>query len=215
MEYHYPIKNWKKPEQYPDPEKMSGQQLAWEFIRRNPEYQSVYHLNKGGRTLGAGCREWLDHYYSIDEKWIINPKSRRKDINFFQYFPPSLKRFPINYWDLSAGEYKWKARHPLEVGIVFDLSDSIPEQLKAAKELLNERKEYHKEMILNPKPRIINFKDYWRVLDAIASGIGSTEIGQYLYPDSDSQANSKQRINEVIKAAKKYRDTDYRNLINR
>jgi hypothetical protein len=215
MEYPYPIKNWKKPEQYPDPEKMSGKQLAWEFIRRNPEYQSAYHLNKGGRTLGAACRKWLDKFYSIDEKWIINPKSKRKDINFFQQPSRRVVKFPSDYWELSTDEYKWKGRHPLEVAIVFDLSDSIPDQLKIAKDILKTRKEFQKDRILTIKHRIINFKDYWRALDAIACGIGSTEIGKYLYPDSDSQANSKQRVNEMIKKAEKYRDADHSYLINK
>ena len=38
--YPFAIKNWKKPEQYPDSRTMSKQELAWEFIRRNPDYQS-------------------------------------------------------------------------------------------------------------------------------------------------------------------------------
>ena len=41
-QYPFAIKDWKKPEQYPDSNAMSKQELAWEFIRRNPDYQSNY-----------------------------------------------------------------------------------------------------------------------------------------------------------------------------
>ena len=39
MKYPYLIKDFTKPKQYPDPEKKHGAELAWEFLRRNGDYQ--------------------------------------------------------------------------------------------------------------------------------------------------------------------------------
>ncbi|MBF0383932.1 MAG: hypothetical protein HQL69_23190 [Magnetococcales bacterium] len=36
------LPDWTDPEAYPDPKKTSLQQWAWEFLRRNPEYQRDY-----------------------------------------------------------------------------------------------------------------------------------------------------------------------------
>ena len=36
------LPDWTKPEQYPDPKNASLEQWAWEFLRRNPEYQEDY-----------------------------------------------------------------------------------------------------------------------------------------------------------------------------
>ena len=39
MKYPYSIKNWEDKSCYPNPEEMTGVQLAWEFLRRNGDYQ--------------------------------------------------------------------------------------------------------------------------------------------------------------------------------
>ena len=59
-QYPFAIKDWKKPEQYPDSNAMSKQELAWEFIRRNPDYQSNYDDLK-------------------DSEWQISPDETAKD----------------------------------------------------------------------------------------------------------------------------------------
>lgn len=38
----YPIKDWKRPDQYPSEKGTSLKQWAWEFLRRNPGYQSFF-----------------------------------------------------------------------------------------------------------------------------------------------------------------------------
>jgi hypothetical protein len=42
VNYPYPIKNWTQPELYPKSEDLSLNEWAWEFLRRNPEYQRLY-----------------------------------------------------------------------------------------------------------------------------------------------------------------------------
>ena len=36
--------DWRKPSQYPDPEKTDGIQWMWQFLRRNSDYQNDYQV---------------------------------------------------------------------------------------------------------------------------------------------------------------------------
>jgi hypothetical protein len=36
------LPNWREPSEYPDAKKTTGRQWAWEFLRRNPEYQRLW-----------------------------------------------------------------------------------------------------------------------------------------------------------------------------
>src|SRR5438477_241770 len=55
------LPDWTKQHQYPDPKTTSSRQWAWEFLRRNPEYQrlwyeliaSHYDEKKGYQSLAA------------------------------------------------------------------------------------------------------------------------------------------------------------------
>lgn len=44
------LPDWKEPESYPDPnDKVSSEQWAWEFLRRNPRYQYLYRIGRRHR----------------------------------------------------------------------------------------------------------------------------------------------------------------------
>lgn len=42
MEYPYPIQDWTDPKAYPTADALSPSEWAWEFLRRNPEYQALF-----------------------------------------------------------------------------------------------------------------------------------------------------------------------------
>ena len=116
-QYPFAIKDWKKPEQYPDSNAMSKQELAWEFIRRNPDYQSNYDDLKDSEWQispdetakdwadkelyrgmeGLTVKEHLRNVYSIDSEKYINPKSPQKKVKFLITQPLQCKAFPSNY----------------------------------------------------------------------------------------------------------------------
>ncbi len=231
--YPFAIKNWKKPEQYPDSRTMSKQELAWEFIRRNTDYQSNYddlkdsewqispdetakdwadkELYRGAE--GLTVKEYLRNVYLIDSENYINPKSPRKKVKFLTTQFLQCKAFPSNYWESAQVRYSWEPRHPVEVAIVFDLSMSITKQIAIAKEKLKVRKKFHKDKLIFPRPPIENFTDYWRILDAFASGHGSAEIGKTLYPHYDTQTNSAQAVNEAYNSALAYSNEKFLDIL--
>ena len=72
MKYPYPIKDFTKPKQYPDPDKRSSALLAWEFLRRNPKYQKDFDKFKKLKSPSAkrklqenGCPEFPRSLYLI------------------------------------------------------------------------------------------------------------------------------------------------------
>jgi hypothetical protein len=42
--YPYPLRDWRDPEQYPQGKDLDARGWAWEFLRRNPEYQRLWDL---------------------------------------------------------------------------------------------------------------------------------------------------------------------------
>ena len=62
MKYPYPIKDFTKPKQYPDPDKRSSALLAWEFLRRNPKYQKDFDKFKKLKSPAAKRQ--------LQEKWL-------------------------------------------------------------------------------------------------------------------------------------------------
>ena len=62
MSYPYPIKDFTKPKQYPDPDKKSSALLAWEFLRRNPKYQEDFDKFKKLKSPSAKRK--------LQEKWL-------------------------------------------------------------------------------------------------------------------------------------------------
>ena len=232
-QYPFAIKDWKKPEQYPDSNAMSKQELAWEFIRRNPDYQSNYDDLKDSEwqiSPDETAKDWVDkelyrgmegltvkehlrNVYSIDSEKYTNPKSPQKKVKFLITQPLQCKAFPSNYWESAQGGYSWEPRHPVEVAIVFDLSMSITKQLAIAREKLKVRKKFHKEKLLFPKPPIESFTVYWRILDAFACGKRQAEIGRILYPHYNSQTNSGQAVNEAYNSARAYSNEKFLDIL--
>ena len=44
MDYPYPIRDWTRPDEYPKADALPLTGWAWEFLRRNPDYQRLWDL---------------------------------------------------------------------------------------------------------------------------------------------------------------------------
>ena len=64
-----PFANWKNPSEYPNPKNANGSRWAWEFLRRNPQYQKDYEKYKNLPPL----------------------KERRQNTDFFECDPPAKR----------------------------------------------------------------------------------------------------------------------------
>lgn len=90
--------DWKNEAEYPDDKKTSGEQFAWEFLRRNPEYQKDYEKFKNNPEDFPydTSHEFYDLYFDEDEstnklahRWgikeMVDPsKSRPENLMFLK-----------------------------------------------------------------------------------------------------------------------------------
>jgi hypothetical protein len=214
--------NWRDPEPYKellDPDLWNC--VAWEFLRRNPEYQrdyEVYHADFGNKQIDDDP-DGFDYWCAFAEhKWRINrpiaPYGDEFDGNDFIDLPfdqiESFKQIGFN--NIIEG--------PL-VLIPVDLSKPLKEleaQLKQQVKWL--REEGIKQGTVAPRvnrvlaPRI--YVQHLRILDAFAAGATVQEIGDVLAPGAANEPDSRQRdkrINAAHKAALKMQDGGYRVLI--
>jgi hypothetical protein len=205
--------DWRDPAQYS--RDRSLRQWAWEFLRRNPEYQALW-------------REHIEPFYDPDV-WhnagpfyalvsqnvgLVGPTNcvpadkQAELVHRFglETFPPS----PDNdYPPLFTGTgLRWTAErearlllHPGQIAIIFDLTRPIRRQLAAAKTVFDEERE--QGGIPEPhRNRIELFASYLRVLDGVAAAATHTEIGEVL-------DKSLTTIRDYWDAATKLRDKDY------
>ncbi|HBH29605.1 MAG TPA: hypothetical protein DDX99_12315 [Desulfofustis sp.] len=81
------LPNWRKPEQYPSTDEASNIEFAWEFLRRNPNYQKEYNKFKS---------EWID---TLDQQkkeaylWLAKRlfEGPLGDIDHIQEVKPGLR----------------------------------------------------------------------------------------------------------------------------
>ncbi|KMP11199.1 hypothetical protein UR09_03960 [Candidatus Nitromaritima sp. SCGC AAA799-A02] len=197
-----PFADWKNPNEYPDHKKTPGYQWAWEFLRRNPEYQRDY------------CK-WLacsngKPVYSPDEirhhavdKWGIremkNPLEKRAGQFLFH------KSGLIWFGD------RVEAANVNEMACKFKLTLPIAPQLEQVKRDLTAlqkeaRMKSSADFSLLDKRKQSTLPDYLRLLDAIADGAGTKERAQIFSHLGAPQQGIFRARNKAFEWCKNYRD---------
>lgn len=196
-------KDWRNPDDYRFDDSLPNHLWAWEFLRRNKEYQQDWEL---------ALKEYLarfdghdDHTFPIDgpnfhihsdeaeDKWqlsggYINPQNDT---------PEELRFYDFDLWACEGGlpiseknsegykEYcvSLKEGHVL---IKFDLRLPLKPQMdhvfKRLHRKQNELIEKGSIDILSPRLRKDKFIEYLRVWDAYCDGSSQNEIASILYP---------------------------------
>ncbi len=178
MKYPYTIKDFRKPKQYPNPEKKNGAELAWEFLRRNPKYQADFDKFKKLKSPSAKSK--------LQQKWLLglpvlklfDPKDNKP-----RGLKLALTHTPRFHVPKGKGMASIESLYKGDVFVAFNLNIPIKRQLdKTRKFLERERKEQ------NIKPNEKNqhthlFPHYWRLLDATAEGKKPAQLSKYFYGD--------------------------------
>lgn len=98
------LPNWRDPSAYPNPkDNISAAQWAWEFIRRNPEYQRLYRIGKRHQ-----------------KRWLENNKANK---NFSRYYQCS----PLADKNESYDEYIFRCHAE---GVIPEVKPKIEQILK-------------------------------------------------------------------------------------
>ena len=157
--YGYSIADWKDESTYPDPTKLSGPLLAWELIRRNPEYQQDFEAWKKARTEEAQSElfnKWFGGSHIWFEKsnnvflWMFDPKEDNPFLFdlFFKHAPYAFdcrggKPSPYPDYYLVS-----RLMRKTDYGAFFDLTMPLHPQIEMIKEFLQRKQ---KEKKIKPK----------------------------------------------------------------
>ena len=228
------LPDWKDAAAYPGSEDLAPVFWAWQFLRRNPEYQ----------------RKWseLQKHTPFEKKaqWVALTAPIEREFDIVHVTDPANDRpyaMGIGWWPVPypridhAGEGLTPSTEDSLV-VEFDLGQPLDAQLEEAKSemqrIRSERKEDMQsirdewkargladplgEMPLFPKGTRHQWKIYpyyLRVLDADAVGASLSDIVAILLPDiEDSYPNyaGKKHMRNNLNAARALRDGGYRNI---
>ena len=207
MKYPYSIKNWKVANEYPSPAKIKGVALAWEFLRRNPEYQADFdRLPKIKKEYG-----WFKE--EILKKWFLNTPTKNFVPNPLDDKPKGLGLFLDKYPRCYKEINKNPTKYPNDKVVVFNLKIPLKRQLEEAEKFL---KKELKESKIKPKETPAKrdaLLRYWRVLDAKADRNTNRIIGKFFYKFEGTTSYA-ERIRLDFNRACEYRDETYIFLID-
>jgi hypothetical protein len=220
------LPDWADVSKYPEPEKATPRVWAWEFLRRNPEYQKVWEqlakLPSGfirHDFAADDIRQRLENEFGIRVPAAPSMNSSDPDFQRLPVFVRQVKTWmkPMGLPDDSEPYVvEAKVLEAGEVIIQFDLRWRLEDQLEAAKTFLSDQAlQLHELGIIDAADRRLKFKyfrDHLRILDAKSQGEPHNEISKQIYgledkyPDNTAQ----QKVSDSLKRAKWFRDTGYR-----
>ena len=230
------LPDWTDPNNYPDPTNTSRLEWAWQFLRRNQEYQRLWaklikphydpalvdaSLARADREAGfrsVSNRPRLPEELELDEFlqgfgiYTVppDPSEPRAKLRF------KSTRFAQSGRRGTAPGWVYKITTTLdddEVLIWFDLDRPIETQLKKAKELLTRSaaKKGHRQFRFRPE----QYAKYLRLLDAKAVDARSSNIAKLIYPrvkNTYPDYEGKRRVRDELKIAERLRDRDFRRI---
>jgi hypothetical protein len=235
------VRDWKDASKYPTTERTTGEQWAWEFLRRNPKYQEEFaETDKSSNAaLHALARRWgllseppdPDGKVATAERLVDTGSGIRSVRELAQ---PEFEGNHIEWLSLATaittrpvpkGMLLWEPRCPSEVAIVFDLARPLEIQIKRAKSQLTLLKA---EPFFNARVRESRagrasklrksgggktdlYSVYLRLLDAESSGAKTSQMAAVLFQDDDIEPG-RRKVNRLLKRAHYLRDEGYRNI---
>jgi hypothetical protein len=167
--------DWKNENEYPDPQNTRPLKWAWEFLRRNPDYQKdsllVSPLKK---EIGKGKRGSDSKLMKIYKKWDLldlpDPMLEKDYEDFF--WPWSTQMTP------QSGKLEFD---PYIFYFAFSLDKPIEPQLERAK-LIYKSQSSHPKLTIKKKSKRRSdlYSIYLRIIDGRKAGATHKEIALHL-----------------------------------
>ncbi len=206
------LPDWKEKAEYPASEDTAPDQWAWEFLRRNSEYQKDYEI-----YCQYSRQEDYEKIRELDDKYYLenlippdnhDPFSRPGP---YGWNMPKVRLKPWVAWGTASGE--WEIDNiftaeltPSQFGVVFDHALPWRPQLEEVERyfsahrykpifeelpiiealpkgaVLSVVEASGKRNLAGSKPRFSKFQDYLRVLDGNSTGATHLEIAVEIFP---------------------------------
>jgi hypothetical protein len=195
------LPDWRDASQYPPVEGTSGTRWAWEFLRRNPEYQKAYseltHVVFHGHPSDEAIMEETRRLFNICERFHLIDGVRPPD-------PRSNEDPRLSFRAAWMRSYHHNKKHPEQtfpvpegkILIEFDLDLPLEIQFKHAKEILKRagvpaKKKYQPE----------KFPSYLRILDARTEEdpLSFEKIGEIVYPEFSEPRSTSQKAYKIAR----------------
>ena len=161
--------------------------LAWEFLRRNAEFQADWQNVAQGWGLGG-----LMARAATGQRWGFDPSDPFLDAPWELLVPLLIRqvvKLPLDHLE------------PNQLALLFDVSLPLAPQLRGALDLLKVYRNAANPRRRRPKLARSNFSLYLRVLDARASGASLDEIAATLsIQDQDPRA----KVGELLRQAREW-----------
>jgi hypothetical protein len=214
--------DWRDPEPYKKLlEPYLTNYTAWEFLRRNPDYQKDYDefdAEWWGKWFTDDCERYESCCASFESKWgVVQPFNTNGDECEGEWFGDPYFDDPASFKPVGLdGSIKGP-----RVLLPFDLSKSF-ERLKFEFDFtvrVLARGGVKQGTIIPRTKRVLSPRRYveqLRILDAVAAGATVREIGDVLAPSETNDPEERQRdkrIKAAHTAALKMQDGGYRALI--
>jgi hypothetical protein len=227
------LPNWRNPSQYPD-SKASRVDWAWQFLRRNPEYQKLWsehvgprydkaHVESSFQRTAGGAREDLDGRHRVRLMMHGGPHPDqaifRKRFGVITIPQDPSESIATVRFEAQSVRY---ARPPLcrppadlqdhQVLVCLDLEWPIEAQLKNVKRLLAQELKNQKlnKAAFRFRFRADKYRRYLQLLDARIAGASARQIAKIVYGDSLGSEDAKKRVRQDRKVAEALRDNPWR-----
>lgn len=195
---------------------------AWEFLRRNPQYQNDFsEYEQTGKFLGytrytlTSDGKYMPHHEDMRDWYELSHESKNYDPKNAAHpifnkgnYPRLLQKDDYHRFDATTDpENNLLELGQEEITVVLSASHNLDHQISQIKNLLN-----NKNSAFRRRKEI--YLRYLRLLDAYSMGASEDEILSTLYQDDDACDYSPRSIlHSNLKAAKKLRDYSYKKLL--
>ena len=224
------LPDWRDPSAYPD-RNIYG--WCWEFLRRSPEYRSFWEqevlpIQHALGPLDGPLITAHDHPSGpriSDGGTLVKAEEAERRFGLWQAYDPRRSQTLVTF----TTQTECWAPHGLgdvpmlvpqgRMAILFNPALPIEPQVERAKatlllkqQVLNHLNKSANTISREIRPRIANFANYLRVLDAKEAGVPESEIASVLLPRLDKLSGVKNVKNHYA-AAKRIRDGGFRKLV--
>lgn len=224
MHFAFVPPDWSDQAKYREPKATADLQSAWEFLRRNPDYQKLWEQQIAteydpAELNGAWKAQKRIAPGRLDRPRLDTPFTEQFHIAKYPPPPPSEDEAKLLF-DVHFIPYQRRAGRKLrgtlednEIVVRLNLTYPLRQQLVNAKKLLEQQAKERGIKPLERRRRLEKYYTYLRLLDAKAAGANDAQIIEALYLNIGSGQrgyhNAQQMLRDDLKAALRLRDHDF------
>lgn len=204
------LPDWREESQYPSTEKMLSVQWAWEFLRRNPEYQTDF-VSLPGVELTA---KWsisipLDPSATSKHEFILSRDFSFKPSGLFRMIPGDI---------LQVAEEMIKPEHKSlgTLAIFLDLSKPLGDQFRRLEQAALGAQKAYCARLGEPVPKLRaknyrpqDYATYLRVLDGLSVNASLLSMAEFLFGMEEDPSSAYRKLVRNKKAALDLRNGGY------